>query len=80
MNGNWRAGAQAVVRGMIARKAYRAMWEEEQERRRRAEEERKRKEEEERLRKEEEDRKRREEEEVRSWCWGFRRGSTLSKP
>ena len=54
---------------MIARKAYRVMWEEEQERRRRAEEERKRKEEEERLRKEEEERKRREEEEVCPAAW-----------
>jgi len=61
---NGATGMQAVVRGMIARKAYRVMWEEEQERRRRAEEERKRKEEEERLRKEEEERKRREEEEL----------------
>jgi len=33
---------QAVVRGMIARKQYRVLWEEEQERKRRAEEERKR--------------------------------------
>ena len=57
-------GMQAVVRGMIARKVFRVMWEEEQERRRRAEEERKRKEEEERLRKEEEERKRKEEEEL----------------
>ena len=65
---HWLSGegvAQAVVRGMIARKAYRVMWEEEQERRRRAEEERKRKQEEERLRKEEEERKRREEDEAR---------------
>ena len=49
---------------MIARKAFRILWEEEQERRRRAEEERKRKEEEERLRKEEEERLRREAEEL----------------
>ena len=57
------APSKAVVRGMIARKQYRVMWEEEQERKRRAEEERKRKEEEERLRKEEEERKRKKEEE-----------------
>ena len=55
---------QSVVRGMIARKQYRILWEEEQERRRRAEEERKRKEEEERLRREEEERLRREAEEL----------------
>lgn len=44
---------QAVVRGMLARKAYRILWEEEQQRKRRAEEERRRREEEERLKREE---------------------------
>lgn len=57
-------GMQAAVRGMIVRKAYRVLWEEEQERKRREEEERKRREEEERLRREEEERRRREEEEL----------------
>ena len=37
-----RVPCQAVVRGMIARKQFRILWEEEQERKRRAEEERKR--------------------------------------
>ncbi len=40
------AGMQAAVRGMIARKVYRELWEAEQERKRREEEERKRREEE----------------------------------
>lgn len=57
-------GMQAAVRGMIARKAYRVLWEQEQERRRREDEERKRREEEERLRREEEERRWREEEEL----------------
>ena len=51
---------QSAIRGMIARKQWRVLWEQEQERRRREEEERKRKEEEERLRREEEERKRKE--------------------
>ena len=54
---------QAHVRGMVARKLFRVLWEEEMERRRREEEERKRREEEERLRREEEERKKREAEE-----------------
>jgi len=57
-------GMQAVVRGMIARKAYRVRWEEEQERKRREEEERKRQEEEERLQREEDERRRVEAEEL----------------
>ena len=63
INGGAR-GMQAVVRGMIARKQYRVLWEEEQERKRREEEERKRLEEEERLRREEEERRRIEGEEL----------------
>ena len=61
---NGAVGMQAAIRGMIARKHFRVLWEAEMERRRREEEERKRKEEEERLRKEEEERKRRETEEL----------------
>ena len=55
---------QAAIRGMIARKLFRVLWEAELERRRREAEERRRREEEERLRREEEERLRKESEEL----------------
>ena len=69
---------QAHVRGMVARKLFRVLWEEEMERRRREEEERKRREEEERLRREEEERKKREAEELAKLA-GEERGRILEE-